>query len=118
MSDQLNAGATSETTRTLKKIHTIHSNIHSNKADMRRMIMMAKLYSGNHVGLKLPDIFLTDEEKPRKTSPRKLVPTVDRIRARCVTGAHATACSTVVDNHFYKKIIYIFLLRFIFEIYM
>ena len=42
MNDQLNAGATSETTRTLKTIHTIHSHIHSNKVDMRRMIMMTK----------------------------------------------------------------------------
>ena len=38
MSDQINAGATSETTRALKTIHTIHSN----KADMMKMIMMAK----------------------------------------------------------------------------
>ena len=42
MSDQLNAGATSETTRTLKTIHIIHSLIHSNKADMIRIIMMDK----------------------------------------------------------------------------
>ena len=42
MSDQLNAGATSEKTRTLKKIHNIHSLIHSNKTDMRMVIMMAK----------------------------------------------------------------------------
>ena len=40
MSDQLNAGATSETT--LKSIYIIHSHIYSNKADMRRMIMMVK----------------------------------------------------------------------------
>ena len=40
---------------------------------------------GDLGGLKLPDICLTGEEKLRKTSPRKLVPT------RCVTGAHATA---------------------------
>ena len=33
-------------------------------------------------GLKFPDICLTGEEKPRKTSPRKLVPTGDRTRAR------------------------------------
>ena len=44
--------------------------------------------------LKLLDICLTGEEKPRKTSPRKPVPTGDRTRARCVTGAHAT---TAVD---------------------
>ena len=32
-------------------------------------------------GLKLPDICLTGEEKPEKTSPRKLVPTGDRTQA-------------------------------------
>ena len=42
MGDQLNAGATSETTRTLKTIHIIHADVHSNKVDMKRMIMMAK----------------------------------------------------------------------------
>ena len=66
MSDQLNSGATFETTQTLKRIHTIHSHIHSNKADMIRMIMMVKWYSGNHGGLKLPDICLTGEKKPRR----------------------------------------------------
>ena len=30
---------------------------------------------GDLGGLKLPEIYLTGEEKPRKTSPRKLVPT-------------------------------------------
>ena len=49
-------------------------------------------------GLELPDICLTCEEKPRKTLPRKLVPTGDRTRARCVTGAHATAWPTAVDK--------------------
>ena len=49
----------------------------------------------DRVGLKLPDIRLTGEEKPRKkTTPRKLVPTGDRTRACCVTSAHATTCST------------------------
>ena len=32
---------------------------------------------GDLGGLKLPEICLTGEEKPRKTSPRKLVPTGD-----------------------------------------
>ena len=36
----------------------------------------------------LPDICLTGEENPRKTSPRKPVPTGDRTRALYVTGAH------------------------------
>ena len=35
---------------------------------------------------------------PKKTSPRKLIPTGDRTRARCVTGAYVTACSTAVDK--------------------
>ena len=45
---------------------------------------------GDLVGLKLPDIRFTSEEKPRKASLRKLVPTGDRTRARCVTTAYAT----------------------------
>ena len=61
MSEQLSAVATSETTQTWKMIHIIHGK----KADMRRM-MVAKLYSGKQVGLKLPDICLTGEKRPRK----------------------------------------------------
>ena len=53
---------------------------------------------GDLADLKFPDICLTGEEKPRKTSPRKPVPTGDRTRARCVTGAHATTCSTAMDT--------------------
>ena len=52
---------------------------------------------GDLVGLKFPDICLTGEENPEKTSTRKLVPTGDRTRALCVTGVQATACSTAVD---------------------
>ena len=56
---------------------------------------------GDIGGLELPDSCLTGEEKTRKkTSPRKLVPTGDPTRARCVTGAHVTAWPTAVDiNH-------------------
>ena len=53
---------------------------------------------GDLVGLKLPNIRLTGEEKPEKTSPRKLVLTGDRTLARCVTNAHAITCSTAVDS--------------------
>ena len=42
------------------------------------------------VGLKLPEISLTCEEKPRKNLARKLVPTGDLTRARCGADAHAT----------------------------
>ena len=52
---------------------------------------------GDLEGLNLPDICITGEKKLRKTSPRILVPTGDRTRARCVTGAHATAWPTAMD---------------------
>ena len=35
-------------------------------------------------------------KNPEKTSHRKRVPTGDQTRARCVPGAHATACFTAV----------------------
>ena len=53
---------------------------------------------GDLVGLKLPEIYLTGEENPEKTSPRKLLPTRDRTRALCVTGGHASAYPTAVDD--------------------
>ena len=37
----------------------------------------------------------------KKTSPRKFVRIEDRTRTRCVTGAHTTTCSTVVDSSDY-----------------
>ena len=49
---------------------------------------------GDLVGLKLPEIRLTGEEKPRKNLT---CPDRGRTRARCVTSAHATTCSTTVD---------------------
>ena len=52
---------------------------------------------GDLGGLKLPEFVLQVRKNPEKTSPRKLVPTGDRTRARYVTGAHATICSTAVD---------------------
>ena len=67
----------------------------------RKEMMMVdydgQMIFGDLVGLKLPDIRLTGEENTEKTSPRKLVPTGDRTRARCVTSAHATTSSTAVD---------------------
>ena len=42
-------------------------------------------------------------KNPEKTSPRKPVPSGDRTRARCVTSAHATTCSTTVDESVLKQ---------------
>ena len=41
-----------------------------------------QIIAGDLVGLKLPDIRLTSEKKPERTSPRKHVPSGDRTRAR------------------------------------
>ena len=60
------------------------------------MIMTAKLYSGNHGSKKLPDICLTGEENPRKNLTQETCP--DRGSNPGVTGVHATACSTAVDE--------------------
>ena len=38
----------------------------------------SQMIFGDLGGLKLPDICLTGEENPEKTSPRKLVPTGDK----------------------------------------
>ena len=66
---------------------------------------------GDLGGLKLPDICLTGEENPEKTSPRKVVPTGVRNPARCVTGAHSTACPTAVDFYFNNLIIRVLKIR-------
>ena len=63
---------------------------------------------GELVGLTFPDICLTCEENPEKTSPRKFVPTGNRTRSSCVTGAHATACSTAMDSLAFELIILMF----------
>ena len=63
-SDQPNAGATSETAQTWKTIHTKHTLSHLNEANMELW------WRSNDIrgswGLKFPDIYLTDEEKPRQ----------------------------------------------------
>ena len=74
----------------------------SQQGEYGMIITTAKWYSGTLGGLKFPDMCLTGEEKPQKTSPRKPVPTGDRTRARCVTSTHATTCSTAVDLHILK----------------
>ena len=96
MSDQLNAGATSETAQTWKTIHIIHAPIHSNKANMKW------LWWPNDIrgpcGPKCTWRLTGEEKTQKKTSPRKLVPTGDRTWARCMTNTHAIDCSTAVDH--------------------
>ena len=58
---------------------------------------------GELVDLELPNNCLTGEENPEKTSQRKAIPTGDRIRTHCVTGSHATACSTAIDQSYYTE---------------
>ena len=64
----------SETTRTWKTVHTIHAPIQSNKAIWKDDYDGQKIF-GDLAGLKLPDICLTGEEKPRKNLTEETVPT-------------------------------------------
>ena len=52
---------------------------------------------GDLVGLKLPDICLTGEEKSRKKLAQETYLDHGSNLARCVTGVYASACSTAVD---------------------
>ena len=96
--DQLNAGATSGTTQIWKTIYTIRTHIHSNKANMKGWLWRPNDSRGP-CGPKASWLFFLQVRKnPEKASPRYLIPTMDRTRDRCVTGAHATACSTAVHR--------------------
>ena len=78
------------------KDDTHQAHIHSHQqGEYEIMIMAARWHSGTFLGLKIPDIYLTGEEKLRKISRNKAVPTGDRTRGRSV--ADATACSTAVE---------------------
>ena len=76
MRDQLNAGATS--------VNTHHPRTQSNKAndDYEGQMIFVDL-----VGLKLPDIYLRGEEKPRKKKLTKET-CPDRASNPCMIGAH------------------------------
>ena len=65
MSDQLNAGVTSETAQTWKTIHTKHTLSQTNKANMEWWWRRPNYIRGPW-GLQFPDICFTGEEKPRK----------------------------------------------------
>ena len=95
MGDQFNAGATSEITRTWKTIHIINAPSLSNKVNMQGWLWLPNGIRGP-CGPKVFRHLSYRWGKNPKTSPRKLFPTGDRTRTRCVTSAHATACSTAV----------------------
>ena len=59
------------------------------------------------VGLKFQDIVLQARKNLEKNFTQKPLPARDRIRAHCVTGAHAAACSTTVDVLYITNIIII-----------
>ena len=98
MRDHLNAGATSETSRTWKTIHTSLAPTQSNMANMKGWLWRPSDILGP-CGPKAPwHLSYRWGKTPKKTSPRNLVLTGDRTRACCVTGMHAIACSTAVDS--------------------
>ena len=73
MSDQPNAGATSETAQTWKTIHNKHTLSHPNKANMKWWLRRPNDIRGPW-GIKFPDIYLTFEEKPRKNLTQETCP--------------------------------------------
>ena len=62
------------------------------------MMIMARWYSGTLGPNASRDFSYRWGKNPEKNSPKKLVPTGDRARARCVIGAHATDCPTAMDS--------------------
>ena len=89
MRHEPNAGATSETTRKCKAIHTIHAPVHSNKVNMKGWLCRPNDIRKN------PEENLTQETcLDRGSNP-----------GRCETGAHANACSTAVDKICILKLI-------------
>ena len=72
MSDQLNAGATSETAQTWKTIHTRQTLIHSNNANMKWWLWRPNDIRGPY-GPKV-SWHLTDGGKPRKNLAQEICP--------------------------------------------
>ena len=103
MSDQSYAEATSETAQTWKTIHTKHTLSHSNKANMEWWLRRPNDIRGPWGPKVSWHLSYRWGKTPKKTSPRKPVPTGDRTRARRVTSAHATTCSTAVDKPNYNN---------------
>ena len=109
MSDQLNAGAISETTRTLKTIHTIHSHIHPIKTDMRGWLWwpndirgLCRSKSSLHLSYRWgkPRENLTQETCPdRRSNPGSL-----RDRCACYRLLHSGGQFVMYYN---KKLRYI-----------
>ena len=95
--DQLNSGATSEITRTRKTIYTIHAPINSNKVNMKGWLWRPNVIRGLWATKASWHLSYRWGKNTRKYHTQETCPVQDRTRSRCVTGAHATACSTAVD---------------------
>ena len=72
MRDQLNVGATSESTRTWKMMHAIHAPIHSNKANMKGWLWRPNDIWGPCGPKASRHSFYRWEKTPKKPHPRKL----------------------------------------------
>ena len=82
---------------TWKTILTIDASIHSNKVNMKGWLWRLNDIRGTCGPKASWHLSCRWGKNSIKSSPRKLVPTGDRTRARCMTGVHATACPTAVD---------------------
>ena len=73
ISDQLNARATSETTRTYRQRHHSHP-LSYQQGEYDEDDHDGQMMSGDRLGLKFPDICLMGEEKPQKNLTQETCP--------------------------------------------
>ena len=102
MRDQLNAGATFEKTQTWKTIHTIHSLIHSKKADMKAWLWWRNYIRGSAGPKASWQLSYRWGKPPKKPHPGNLSRPGNE-PGPAAWHAHATACSTAVDSYLINK---------------
>ena len=105
--EQFNTGTTSEATWTWKTIHTIHTPSHANKVNMKGWLWRPNDIRGPCAPKTSWHLSYGWGKPLKKTYPGNLSRPGIEPGNFCVTGAHATACSTVVDSlviiHKFKK---------------
>ena len=85
----------------MKDKHTKHTLSQTNKANMEWWLRRPNDNRGPWGPKVSWHLSYRWRKPPKKTSPRKPVPTGDRTRARCVTSAHSTTSSTAVDMYYF-----------------
>ena len=82
----------------IKEIYISHAPNHSNKANMKGWLWRPNDIRGPYGPKASWHLSYRWGKIPKKNSSGKPAPIGDRKWVHCVTGAHATACSTAVNN--------------------